>query len=214
MLDSGARQLDEYLNEVRGALAALSATDIDETLRELRSHVLDRAGSDLPADGVAAALAALGEPAILARMNALAILASEGAARRTPWGVLNFIGRVARLSLGGMLALLVSVSGYGLAAAWIIAAVVKPFAPGQVGLWVPETHAWAKTDLKPGPTHDPHAYSLVLGVSKTYPHGQELLGWWIIPIGLILGVLTGWLTYRYGRWSLRRLARRPARIDA
>jgi hypothetical protein len=37
-----------------------------------------------------------------------------------------------------------------------------------------------------------------------------LLGWWIIPIGLGLGLLFGWLTWRFGIFSVRKM-RRTAR---
>ena len=75
---------------------------------------------------------------------------------------------------------------------FLITAMVKPFNPRDTGLWV-----------EPG-----HAYSWALGVMDKPRPGQELLGWWIIPVGLGLGMVFGWLTWRFGIFSVRRMRRR------
>ena len=35
--------------------------------------------------------------------------------------------------------------------------------------------------------------------------GDELLGWWIVPLGLLIGAGLFLLTTRFGLWGLRRL---------
>jgi uncharacterized membrane protein len=185
--------LEAFLAEVRRGLAGLSAEETQEVLRELRSHVLDRVGEDASADAISAALSALGDARELARLNLACRLAARGAERQNPWALLRLTARVARVSLGGLAALVLSLFGYLFAVAWILVALAKPIVPRHVGLWIPA---------------DPmSAFSFVLGVTSREAHGTELLGWWIIPVGLILGAAAARLTFRYSRWSLRRLAR-------
>lgn len=69
----------------------------------------------------------------------------------------------------------------------------KPFAPDRVGLWV-----------LPDPTGD---LSLSLGRHGTGAAGHDVLGWWIIPIGLAVGVACAVLTYRVDLRFIRQLAR-------
>jgi hypothetical protein len=69
---------------------------------------------------------------------------------------------------------------------------MKPIMPSHVGLWRAST------------TGD--AFSLSLGFRSDVPGGQELMGWSIIPAGLVLGGAFAMITWLYSRWSLRRLA--------
>ena len=59
---------------------------------------------------------------------------------------------------------------------------------------------------------DGASYSYVLGATNN-PHGQELLGWWIVPISLAVSLVLGWLTWRFGIFSVRlmRLSAQRAR---
>jgi hypothetical protein len=85
--------------------------------------------------------------------------------------VLGAVGRLAGVSLYGFFTFLVSIIGYGIAVGFLLTAVVKPFAPDRAGLFV----------------SDPHSFSL--GVVDHPATAHELLGWWIIPIGVIIGGL-------------------------
>jgi hypothetical protein len=51
-------------------------------------------------------------------------------------------------------------------------------------------------------------FSLHLGFSASPPDGQELMGWWLVPVGLSVGAACVWLMMRFGRWCIRRF--RPA----
>ncbi|HWF00333.1 MAG TPA: hypothetical protein VG248_11095 [Caulobacteraceae bacterium] len=184
--------LDNWLADMRRRLAGLSAAESQEVIAELRSHVLDRAAGGDEAS-IRAALAGLGEPADLARLNLAARLTARSGA--APWRILSRIGVMARVSVGGFWALIVSVVGYSLAAAWLLVAALKPVLPKEVGLW-----------RGPG--------SFVLGVADHHGPGAELMGWWVIPVGLALGLLLAFGTWRHGRWSLRRLARAAAPVTA
>ena len=192
--DAGKAHLDTYLHQVQRHLGGLPDAEARETIAELRSHVLDKVAGDLSARAVEAAIEELGSPREVARLNVTERVAADLETNRSPWRVFSAIGRLASLSVYGVFAFFVSLFGYALAIGFVITAMVKPFNPGNTGLWV-----------EPG-----HAYSWALGVMDKPRPGHELLGWWIIPVGLGLGLLLGWLTWRFGIFSVRQM-RRTAR---
>lgn len=194
--DAGKAHLDCYLDQVRRHLKSLPQAEADEVVAELRSHVLDKvAGAPTP-ERVEAAIAALGSPRDMARLNLTERVAVALERDRSPLAVLRGVARLAGLSVYGAFAGLVSVTGYALAAALLLTAVSKVFNRSNAGLWrIPDAS---------------DAYSYSLGVTRN-PRGQELLGWWIIPIGIVLGFLLGWLTWRFGLFSVRSMRRSAQR---
>ncbi|HEY8004903.1 MAG TPA: hypothetical protein VIE16_11780 [Phenylobacterium sp.] len=196
--DAWKAHLDTYLAQVHRHLGGLPEPDVRETLAELRSHVLDKVAGNLSVQSIETAIAALGSPREVARVNVTERVAAELETNRSPWRVIRAIGRLASLSVYGLFAFLVSFVGYAAAAAFLITAAVKPFAWQRAGLW----------RTSPGP--DSYSMSWALGVTDKPHAGQEILGGWIIPIGLAAGLLLGWLTWRFGIFSVRRM-RRTAR---
>jgi len=194
--DAGKAHLECYLDQVRRNLKGLPKGEADEILAELRAHVLDKVDGAPTPQRVEAAIASLGAPREVARLNLTERVAIEVEGDRSPLTVLRGVARLARLSLYGAFTGLVSFVGYAFAGAFLLMAVVKPFAWKNAGLWrIPDPDdkgfAWSM-----GVTDDPH-------------RGQELLGAWIIPIGIGLGLVAGWLTWRFGIFSLN-LMRRSA----
>jgi hypothetical protein len=195
--DVGLAHLDTYLTQVQRQLTGLPDTEVRETLAELRSHVLDKVAGDLSVTSIEAALAGLGAPRDVARYNLTERVAVELETNRSPWRVLRAVGRLASLSAYGLFAFLVSFTGYASAVAFLITAAVKPFAWRHAGLWL----------TSKGP--DDHSVSLALGITDNPHQGHEVLGGWIIPIGIVAGLVLGWLTWRFGLFSVR-LMRRSA----
>ena len=196
--EQGQAHLDTYLAQVHRHLHGLSDAEARETLAELRSHVLDRTDGQLSPAGVEAAIAALGSPRDVARLNVTERVANAVETNRSPLSVLRATGRLARLSLQGFMVFLVSLTGYALAAGFLVTAMVKPFAPSRAGLWI-----LPADDL-----------SFSLGVVDHSPQAREILGWWIIPIGLVAGASLAWLTWRFGVYSVRRMGRGVRRPPA
>jgi hypothetical protein len=194
--DAGKAHLDTYLDQVRRNLKGLPRSEADEIVAELRSHVLDRVAGQPTPNQVEAAIAALGSPREVARINLTERVGAEVEEDRSPLTVLRGIGRLARLSVYGAFTGLVSFVGYALAASFLITAAVKPFWREHAGFW-----------RVPDPKDD---YSFSLGINSA-PNGQELLGWWIIPIGVGAGLLLGWLTWRFGIFSVRFMRRSAQR---
>ncbi|MFL5295812.1 MAG: DUF1700 domain-containing protein [Phenylobacterium sp.] len=192
--DGGLAHLDTYLAQVHRHLKSLPDAEIGETLAELKSHVLDKVGADRSTASIEAALAGLGSPREVARINVTERIVAQVEQNRSPLSVLRSVVRLAGLSLFGTYVFLVSFLGYGLAAGLLITALVKPFLWDKAGLWISRA-----------PNGDLEGVSLGMTDSAL---GHEILGAWIIPIGIVVGLVLGWLTWRFGLASLRRMRRR------
>jgi hypothetical protein len=194
MADDGIRKLEGYLDELRAQLRGLPEPETSEIIKELRSHVLDSAGvgGSRPAGAVAAALDRLGSPEELAELYRMESMLTRAGRSRSPWLIFGGILRWATVSVAGILPFLGVLAGLVVAASFAIAALFKPFAPGRVGLW-----RGGGDEL-----------SLHLGLlGGPPPQGQELLGWWIVPLGLLAGAGVVLFTAWFGRWCARRYRR-------
>jgi len=197
MMSEGARRLEGYLAELRKGLGRLPEAERAEIVAELRGHVLESAGADPSERAVAAVLERLGPAGELASQYATQSLLVRAERSRSPWLLLRGLVRLATVSVAGLFAFLGLVLGYGLAVSLLLAAVRKPMAPSRVGLW----------------QIGEDAVSLTLGWGEP-PVGREILGWWIVPIGLLAGVCGFWVTSWLGRWCIRRLRRSPVRLTS
>jgi hypothetical protein len=194
--NEGDRVLEGYLAELRQGLGRLPEPERAEIVAELRGHVLESAGGGGNPSGssMAAALARLGPASELARQYLAESVLVRAEHSRSPWLLLKGLVRAATLSVAGLFALLGLLVGYGLALSLALAAVRKPMAPDRVGLW----------------QVGDDAVSLTLGWGAPAA-GREILGWWIVPLGLLAGVSVLLLTTWFGRGCVRRLRRSPFR---
>jgi hypothetical protein len=197
-VDDAARlKLEAYLRQIRHGLRGLPDPEAQEIVAELRSHVIDRAGGGTVTQAaVDEGLAGLGPARDLAGLYLAERMAERVEINRSPWLILKTVWRLAGLSLRALFTFMVSLVGYGLGIGLVITAVLKPFMPDNDGLWFKRTH---------------DGFTMSLSVT-TDPVGQELLGWWIIPLGLILGPAVLWLTWRFGLAGVRKLGRARAEI--
>ena len=184
---SGARtELDAYLEQLRSSLQSLPAEQADDIAREIRSHLVDSAerNGELDPRLLAGAMARLGDPAALAGAYVMDSLALRAQVTRSPFLLLRMVSLWATRSFEGVVALVVAFIGYAAALISLGCALFKPFMPERIGLWVRE--------LTPGdPTYQ-------LGrVSAPPTDARELLGWYIIPLGLMAGAGFLVLTTRY-----------------
>jgi hypothetical protein len=194
-MPSEVGRLEDYLSDLRARLRGLSKSEVDDILAELRSHVRDSAvPGDEPTEAeVTAVLARLGSPSALAAAYLADRLLQEAERSRSPWRLLTGLSRWAALSAAGGFALCGVVAGYVVAASFFLAALVKPFRPDRAGLFRMADNL-----------------SLRLGLSASPgPPGEELLGWWIVPLGVLLGGMAYGLTVSFARWAIRRHRRRP-----
>ena len=169
--------LEKYLQAVAGNLSSMSSEDRLEVVRELRSHVLDIVDGDLSEDKLTRALAALGPPKSVAQINLRMRAACAAVSGRTPWSTSRTWARFACVGGEGLWVLVVSSVGYAFSGCWLLTALAKPFFPDRVGLWVlPD----AAGDL-----------SLSLGRHEFGVVGNDIFGWWIIPMGISLAIACG-----------------------
>ena len=189
------QRIDAYLIKLRGRLRGINEQEIRDIVEELRSHILDKtelAGDEGTVDKVDQTLEALGSPEQLAAEYLTDNLLARAEVSRSPARILGFLFRWASLSIAGFLVFLSSIVGYFLGAAFVLCALLKPIHPQTAGLWVYPTGGESTT------------ISLRLGFGSPPPDGRELLGWWIVPIGLVVGCGLVLLTTRFALWCVRR----------
>lgn len=184
-------ELDDYLEALGRELRGLPAALVADLVGELRSHVRDSVGGGEPSRAeLRHVLARLGSPAELAaqyRDAPLPVTPDRASCVRAGWERVRW--RV--MNAAGVLPLL---AVWLLGACLLIAALHKPLAPERVGLW----------------RLDGDEISLHLGFRAAPAAGEELLGWWIVPLGLLAGAGAGWLALRVALLSLRLVRERLA----
>jgi len=193
-------KIDSYLRKVRAGLRGLPDSEVTDILNELRAHIAERWESGgTSADTIESVLQSFGNPDQIATLYMAENLVSQAESSRTPWTVLRTLFHWSTLSVIGFFVFTVCLIGYAFGASFLLAALIKPFHPQGVGLWL---------------SNVPNSYSLHVG-GFSGPPGQEreLLGWWLVPVGCSFGGGTILLTTHFALWSLRRLRRsRPKNL--
>ena len=174
---------EKFLKQLRRGLGSLTPQEREEIVAELRIHLLDR-----QAQGKTDLLSGFEPPEDLA-----ATFVSERALRGalgqgTPWALSRALLISARDSIVTLLLFLplalLQISAFVL----LLAAVLKPFMPKQMGLWVGNG-------------------SFYVGASDGNPAVREILGWWGVPVLGISGIFVFWIANR----AMQALARRRLR---
>jgi uncharacterized membrane protein len=190
--DEAQQKIEAYLNRIGGRLRGLRAEERQEILEELRSHLLEKAAvGGMTGAAVDAALESLGKPEELAREYVTDELLARAEVSRSPLRILDSLFRWASLSIAGFFVLLGAITGYFLGVVFLLVAALKPFHPETAGLWASRE---ASGDL---------SLSVHMGFGYAPVVGREVLGWWIVPIGLLSGCLLVILTTRFGLWCAR-----------
>jgi hypothetical protein len=190
--DEAKQKIEAYLGKLRALLRGFKDQQVAEIVAELRSHIMDKlaAGSEATAAQVDAILAALGSPEELASQYITDNLLARAEVSRSPLHMLDSLFRWATLSVAGFFVLLGSVIGYFFGVVFILVAVFKVIHPQTAGLW-----------LLHDSTGD-REFSFRMGFGSA-PTGRDLLGWWILPSGLLAGCALVTLTTRFALWCVR-----------
>ena len=182
-------KIDSYLARVRAALRGLPEREVDDILRELRSHAVELAGED--GAGVEAALQSLGDPVDLAKTYRAENRMVQAECTGSTLVILQGLRHASRSWLGRFTVTVVYVFGYANVLALWVAAADKLFFPSRTGLW-----------------YTPVVWSLKLVTDGRQPAGaNELLGWWLVPAALVAGWILRYLIDRAARWWIRRYRR-------
>ena len=186
------REIERYLTRLRAALRDVPAEQVEDIVRESRSHLVESAGSDR--ERLAEAFVRLGDPVTLGSAYRMDDLALRAQTSRSPILLLRLVMHWATRSLEGLGALVVAFLGYGTALIALGCALFKPFMPDRVGLWVQRV--------------PPDDWSFQLGRVATAPaDAREVLGWYIVPLGLLVGAIALTATSRYLLAKVRRFRR-------
>jgi uncharacterized membrane protein len=179
-------RVDAYLMRLRRSLGELPPEEVSEILREIRSHILDRAAAsgEMTDEKLAAILKELGQPEDIGPLYQADAMVARARSSFSPSLILRTTARWATMSIAGFVSFILGLFGYGMALGLIIAAVMKPIMPDRVG-------AWASNN------------GFTIGVQDSAVRSVDVLGWWMIPVGLIGGAMFLIGTTRFLRWMLR-----------
>ncbi|HTB68541.1 MAG TPA: hypothetical protein VK727_20140 [Steroidobacteraceae bacterium] len=192
-IDSASQErIDAYLKRLRHALRALPPDEIAEIVREIRGHIVERAEAtdSLSEAALTRILAALGNPEDIASLYQSRALVARARASTSPLLILMTTIRWAGMSLVGFVACLFGVLGYVFGLSFLASPILKMLYPDRVGLWV-------------GPNYWNLSLGALSAAERARDHATEVLGWWLVPIGLVAGPLTLILTTLILRWALR-----------
>src|SRR5215813_1331907 len=180
-------KVESYLAGVRAALRGMPKHEIDDILRELRSHVVDLTGKE--GSGVEAALQSLGDPVELAKTYRAENQMVRAECSGSPLIILQGLRHASRSRLGRVTATALYAFGYINVLTLWAAAIDKLFAPSRVGLWYTPGDIGSFTPVRNG--NQPAG-------------GRELLGWWLVPATLVLGWGLRYVTDRLAQWWIGR----------
>ena len=180
------RRIDGYLAELRQCLGELPPEEVHEILQEIRGHILERAeaSGELTEDRLVAILKALGRPAEIAPLYQVDSVMARARGSFSPRVVMRGIHRWSMVSVWGLVLFVVGVVGYAAGFGLILGGLGKIIAPHAVGAWV-----------------GPHTV-FDIGVNND-PTARDVLGWWLVPVGLAGGAAIVIATTRVLRWTLR-----------
>jgi uncharacterized membrane protein len=164
--------IESYFAALANQLSDLPQAKRDEVVRELRAHLFDRLEQiAVPTDDdCRTVLKAMGSPEEIARQYRLELLLNRSAWRISPWSVLRTLFRWTLTGIQGYIVFVLAVIGYTMAAAFYITALLKPFFPHNVGVFISEQ--CLNLAHFPGP-----------------PPGTEILGVYYIPVAVFVGFL-------------------------
>ena len=172
-------QVNDYLTRLRAALTGMTVGEREDIVEEIRMHLRERVSD--PQSSVEAALAGLGPADELAQQYRTGMLVQRARTSISPVVILRAALRWAGTGVEGFIVFVIALIGYAMGAGFVLLALMKPFFPRNTGLWV-------------GP--DQFNFSFRLGATMTNPASpvHEVLGWWLIPVCLVIGSLSLALT--------------------
>lgn len=194
MKTAAQEKVETYLGTLRTRLRGLGNDEINDIVEELRSHILEKStvNGELAAREVDAVIEALGNPQKLASEYITQATLARAEISRSPFQLLAGLFRWACLSIAGFFVLVSSLIGYFLGIAFILCALLKPIHPQSAGLW---SFRNSSGELQ---------LSLRLGFGIAPADGRDMLGWWMVPVGLVAGFGLVMLTSRFAAWCVRR----------
>ena len=179
IIDQTSASATAFLRRLEVALEPLPATERNDIVAELRSHLADR--GEQGDDRLRATLASLGEPEDYARPYLQDRQLADALQRVTPGlALMSILGRAGRSFLAFGIGLGVVIL-YCMALSFTALAILKPLAPANTGLWTGRVFGF--------------------GFMSPPPPTPEILGLWMVPIcglGAVLCYIVGTALVRTG----------------
>jgi uncharacterized membrane protein len=201
MNELAEQKVNQYLAELGSNLRPVPLAEREEVLREIAAHIRDC--SEEGGSSIETVLDRLGSPQELAAQYRTDTLIRKATGSFSPLLLLRAAGRLATKSAAGFAIFLCGFIGYLAGAGFIITALLKPFLPRLIGLWV-----------------GPHAFTFGLWVHGSGGFGigwytadqaaasvHEVLGLWYILVALTLGGIFLYLTTLATRHLIRAFTR-------
>jgi hypothetical protein len=188
-MNATPESVERYLERLKKALHGADPKEQEEILSDIRSliseHLETAERSQAAADAV---LQRLGPPEALAEAYRMEGLLAQAAHSSAPLVILKATLRWAMEGVLGFITAMVVFIGYTLSLGFASIAVLKPIFPADTGLWV-------------GPG------VFFFGMGRPHPNGvSEVLGYWVIPVSILLALASFVLTTRLTRWFIQRRA--------
>ena len=178
-------ELDVYISSLRSHLGPMSLDEREEILREISAHIRDsveESGSSLQM-----VLERLGPADELASQYRDGLLIRRASLSISPVLLLRAALRLATKGVSGVIVFFAAVFGYALGGGLVLSAFAKCIFPAHTGVWI-------------------RGGELVSSGTQLYvpqSGANEVLGWWYVPITLVVGSLLTLLTTLVIRKSLR-----------
>lgn len=175
-----------FLAQTRMALRGLPEREIDDILRELHSHIADLLEQGR---GIGPTLESLGDPVKLAKNYRSQSQMTLAACSNSTLDIFLGLRHAGSSRLGRFIATVLYVFAYINVVTLWLAAIEKIFMPARTGLWYESGHLG----------------SLRLVTGGDHPAGYtEILGWWLVPAAILLGLLIRYLADSVAQWWIRR----------
>lgn len=186
---------DDYLTSLRRSLKSLPATERNEVVAEITAHIRDSLEQGLTMDQI---LSQLGTAEALAAQYRDIVWVERASRARAPWSMLRSLFWLAKKGAIGGACFVVALVGYVSGGGLLLTALLKPFFPTQIGLWVgPGVFHFGFHDAGQAGG----GVGLLVGSGNP---AHEVLGHWYIAVTCVLGALFIWGT----TGVLRRLVKR------
>ena len=182
-------QMNGYLARLRAALTGMTLAEREDIVEEIRMHIRESCGD--PQTSMEEILAGLGPADELAQQYRTGLLVQRARHSISPLVILRATLRWATTGVEGFLVFIIAIWGYGMGVGFLLLALLKLFFSQHTGLWV-----------GPGEFN----FSFRMGATMTNPASpvHELLGWWLIPVCLVIGSLSLVATTKLIQVLLRR----------
>ena len=188
-------QMNDYLSVLRTALAGMTLAEREDIVEEIHMHIRERSGDGQISEQEI--LARLGPAEELAKQYRTGRLLQQAGQSISPLLILRATLRWARTGIEGSIVFCAALLGYVMGGGFLLLALLKPLFPARTGLWV-------------GP--GVFDFSFHMGLMPEYlstSSAHEVLGWWFIPVCLVLGSLTLMVTTKFIQFLTKRFRWRP-----